>query len=440
MFQMSTEEHIQTRNGERIAFVAGCRTPFARAGGVLGDLSALDLARGVVHELVQRAEIEPSEIDQVVLGIVVPDIKAPNLAREAVLGAGLSPSIEAYTVSRACASANQAIVGVAESIAQGQIEVGIAGGAESLSNVPISISRPLAKALMAAQKAKTLGRRIGSFSSLRLKDLAPVPPAIAELSTGLTMGQSCEKMAKENGVSREAQDHFALASHQRAAAATDDGRLTKEIVRTYAPPEFSSSLGEDDGIRRDSTLEALQSLKPVFDRRYGTITAGNSSPLTDGASALLLMSEDKAKSLGYEPLGYIRSYAFSGVDPSDQLLIGPAYSTPLALDRAGLQLGDMDLIDLHEAFAAQVLSVLQAFESKTFAQEKLGRSQALGRVDEDRVNVMGGSIAIGHPFGATGGRITLSLLNELKRRNAQFGLLALCAAGGLGFSMVVETG
>jgi acetyl-CoA acyltransferase len=253
------------------------------------------------------------------------------------------------------------------------------------------------------------------------------------------MGQSAEKMAKDNGVSREEQDRFALASHQRAAAATDDGRLAKEIVRTYAPPKFESSLGEDDGIRRDSTFDALQSLKPVFDRRYGTITAGNSSPLTDGASAFLLMSEDKAKSLGYEPLGYIRSYAFSGVDPSDQLLIGPAYSTPVALDRAGLQLNDMGLIDLHEAFAAQVLSVLQAFESETFAKDKLGRSHSLGKVDEDRVNVMGGSIAIGHPFGATGGRITLSLLTELKRRNAQFGLLALCAAGGLGFSMVVET-
>jgi acetyl-CoA acyltransferase len=437
---MSTEEHVRTGNGDRIAFVAGCRTPFARAGGVLGDLTALDLARGVVHELVQRAELRPSEIDQVVLGIVIPDIKAPNLAREAVLGAGLPPEIEAYTVSRACASANQAIVSVAESIARGQIDVGIAGGAESLSNVPISISRPLAKALMAARKAKTLGSRIGSFSSLRLKDLAPVPPAIAELSTGLTMGQSAEKMAKENGIARKDQDRYALASHQRAAAATDDGRLTKEIVRTYAPPKFTASLGEDDGIRRESTLEAMQSLKPVFDRRYGTITAGNASPLTDGASALLLMSEDKAKSLGYEPLGYIRSYAFCGVDPNDQLLIGPAYSTPIALDRAGLQLGDMDLIDLHEAFAAQVLSVLQAFESETFAREKLGRSQPLGRIDEDRVNVMGGSIAIGHPFGATGGRITLSLLNELKRRNAQFGLLALCAAGGLGFSMVVETG
>jgi acetyl-CoA acyltransferase len=425
--------------GGRVALVAGCRTPFARAGGVFRDLSALDLARVVVRELVGRSEVDPREIDQVVLGIVVSDVKAPNIAREAVLGAGLSPTIEAYTVSRACASANQAIVNVAESIAAGQIEVGIAGGVESLSNVPILVSKPLSRALVGASRAKTVSAKLKAFSSLRLKDLAPVPPAIAELSTGLTMGQSAEKMAKENRISREAQDAFALASHQRAAAATEDGRLPSDMVRTYIPPDYASSLSEDDGIRRDTTLEALASLRPVFDRRYGTITAGSSSPLTDGAAALLLMSEHKAEALGYQPMGYIRSYAFCGVDPFDQLLIGPAYSTPIALERAGLELEDMELIDLHEAFAAQVLSVLQAFESESFARDKLGRSRPIGKVDPEKVNVMGGSIAVGHPFGATGGRITLGLLGELRRRKGRFGLMALCAAGGLGFSMVVET-
>lgn len=429
---------VRAGKGGRIAFVAGCRTPFARAGGVLADLSALDLGRVAVKELVERSGVDPGDIDQVVLGIVVPDVRAPNLAREVVLAAGLPPTIEAYTVSRACTSANQAIVGVAESIAMGQIEVGIAGGSESLSNVPILASRPLTRALLTASKAKTIGAKVAAFSSLRLKDLAPVPPALAELSTGLTMGQSAEKMAKANRISREDQDRFALASHQKAAAATDDGRLPADIVRTYVPPDFETSLAEDDGIRRDTSMEALGELRPVFDRRYGTLTAGNSSPLTDGAAALLLMSEEKAKSLGYEPLGYIRSYAFCGVDPFEQLLIGPAYSTPIALSRAGLQLEDMDLIDLHEAFAAQVLSVLQAFESETFAREKLGRSRPVGKVNRDRVNVTGGSIALGHPFGATGGRITLGLLSELGRRNGRFGLLALCAAGGLGFSMVVE--
>ena len=427
------------RPGRRVTFVAGCRTPFAKAGGALADLSTLDLSRLVTAELVQRSEIDPTAIDQVVFGTVVPDVRAPNLAREAVLGAGLPPQIEAYTVSRACASSNQSIVGVAEAIASGQVDTAIAGGAESLSNVPILVSKPLTRALLAARKAKTLAGRVKGFSSLRLKDLAPVAPAIAELSTGLTMGQSAEKMAKDNRISREDQDAFALKSHQLAAAATDDGRLPKEIMRTYIPKDYSKSLGEDDGIRRETSLEALAALPPVFDRRYGSLTAGNSSPLTDGASALLMMSEEKAKALGYRALGYVRSYAFRGVDPFDQLLIGPAYTMATALDRAGLTLGDIDLIDLHEAFAAQVLSVLQALESERFAREKLGRSNAIGKVDMERVNVMGGSIAIGHPFGATGARITLSLLNELRRRGKRFGLVGVCAAGGLGFSMVVET-
>ena len=427
------------RPGRRVAFVAGCRTPFAKAGGALADLSALDLSRLVTAELVQRSEIDPTGIDQVVFGTVVPDVRAPNLARETVLGAGLPPRIEAYTVSRACASSNQSIVAAAEAIASGQVDTAIAGGAESLSNVPILVSKPLTRALLAARKAKTLVGRVKGFSSLRLKDLAPVAPAIAELSTGLTMGQSAEKMAKDNRISREDQDAFALRSHRLAAAATDDGRLAKEILRTYIPKDYSRSLAEDDGIRRETSLEALAALRPVFDRRYGSLTAGNSSPLTDGASALLMMSEEKAKALGYRALGYVRAYAFQGVDPFDQLLIGPAYTTATALDKAGLTLGDIDLIDLHEAFAAQVLSVLQALESKRFAREKLGRSSAIGKVDMERVNVMGGSIAIGHPFGATGSRITLSLLNELRRRGKRFGLVGVCAAGGLGFSMVVET-
>ena len=372
------------RPGRRVAFVAGCRTPFAKAGGALADLSALDLSRLVAAELVQRSEIDPTTIDQVVFGTVVPDVRAPNLARETVLGAGLPPRIEAYTVSRACASSNQSIVAAAEAIASGQVDTAIAGGAESLSNVPILVSKPLTRALLAVRKAKTLAGRVKGFSSLRLKDLAPVAPAIAELSTGLTMGQSAEKMAKDNRISREDQDAFALKSHRLAAAATDDGRLAKEIMRTYIPKDYSRSLAEDDGIRRETSLEALAALRPVFDRRYGSLTAGNSSPLTDGASALLMMSEEKAKALGYRALGYVRSYAFQGVDPFDQLLIGPAYTTATALDKAGLTLGDIDLIDLHEAFAAQVLSVLQALESERFAHEKLGRSNAIGKVDMER--------------------------------------------------------
>jgi acetyl-CoA acyltransferase len=374
----------------------------------------------------------------VVLGTVVPNVEAPNLAREAALASGLPRTTEGYTVSRACASANQAIASAADAILSGEVSTVIAGGSESLSNVPILASKKLARALLAASKARSWRKRLAAFEGIKVKDLFPVTPAIAEQSTGLTMGASAEKMAQLNGISREAQDRFALRSHRLSAAATDDGRLRSEIVRYFLKPAYSASLHEDDGIRRDTDVASLSALRPVFDRKYGTLTAGNSSPLTDGAAVLLLMREDKARAEGREPLGYIRSYAFVGVDPFDQLLIGPAYSTPIALDRAGLSLSDLTLVDLHEAFAAQVLSVLKALESESFCREKLNRS-ALGTVAEEKLNVMGGSIAIGHPFGATGARITLSVLNELKRRGGGFGLVSVCAAGGLGASMIVET-
>jgi acetyl-CoA acyltransferase len=428
----------RARKGERVAIVAGCRTPFARAGGFLAFESSLDLSRTVVAELLHRAELKAKEVDRVVLGTVVPSVEAANLAREAALASGLPRATEGYTVSRACASANQAIASAAEAIASGEARTVIAGGAESLSNVPILASKKLARALVAATKARGWRKRLAAFEGVKVKDLFPVAPAIAEHSTGLTMGASAEKMAQENGISREEQDQFALRSHRLAAAATDDGRLGSEMVRYFSKPTYQTSLVEDDGIRRDTDLASLSALRPVFDKRYGTLTAGNSSPLTDGAAVLLMMREDMARAEGREPLGYVRSYAFVGVDPFDQLLIGPAYSTPLALDRAGLSLSDLALVDLHEAFAAQVLSVLRAFESESFCREKLGRA-ALGSVPEDKLNVMGGSIAIGHPFGATGARITLSVLNELRRRGGGFGLVSLCAAGGLGASMILET-
>ncbi len=424
--------------GKRVAIVAGCRTPFARAGGFLALESSLDLARTVVAELLHRAELPARDVDRVILGTVVPNVEAPNLAREAALASGLSRSTEGYTVSRACASANQAITSAAEAIASGDSTTVIAGGSESLSNVPILASKKLSRALVAASKARSWPKRLAAFEGVRVKDLFPVAPAIAEHSTGLTMGASAEKMAQQNGISREEQDRFALRSHLLASAATDDGRLPSEMVRYFVKPRYEAPLLQDDGVRRDANLAALSALRPVFDRKYGTLTAGNSSPLTDGAAAVLLMREDRARAEGREPLGYIRSYAFAAVDPFDQLLIGPAYSTPIALDRAGLSLSDLTLVDLHEAFAAQVLSVLKALESESFCREKLNRG-ALGTVPDEKLNVMGGSIAIGHPFGATGARITLSVLNELRRRGGGFGLVSVCAAGGLAASMVLET-
>jgi acetyl-CoA acyltransferase len=355
-----------------------------------------------------------------------------------VLSTGLPKSSPAHTVNRACASANEAIAEVATAIQAGQAEAGIAGGAESLSDAPILHSKRMAQVLMEASKARSLGGRLKAFSKVRLRDLVPETPAIAEPSTGLTMGQSAEKMAKENGISREEQDRIAFLSHVNGAAATEDGRLPAETCTVLVPPRYEVAVSADNLLRKDTSMEALAALPPVFDRKFGTVTAGNASPLTDGAAAVLLMSEAKAKSEGYEPLAYVRSWAVAAVDPGGQLLMGPALAIPQALERASLQLSDMDLIDMHEAFAAQVASNIQALESETWAREKLGRSRALGKVDRDRLNVCGGSIALGHPFGATGARITTTLANELARRNGKFGLLSVCAQGGLGFAMVLE--
>jgi acetyl-CoA acyltransferase len=424
-------------NGRRVAIIEGVRTPFARAGTTLRHLSAIDLGKIAVGELIQRTSVDPASIDLLVFGSVIPSVLAPNIAREVALMPVLQKSVQAFSVSRACASANQAITDAADQIALGHADVAIAGGAESLSNVPILHSRGFSDALVAASKAKSFGGRVQALAKLRPRDFIPITPAIAEPTTGETMGQSAEKMAKINGISREAQDQLALASHLNAAAGTKDGRLAAEIAPVYLPPRYDQVMTEDNGIRSDTSLEQLAALKPVFDRRYGTVSAGNASPLTDGGGAVLLMSEAKAKALGYAPLAYIKSYAYAALDPGEQLLQAPVLAAPLALKRAGLALQDMDLVEMHEAFAAQVLSNLRGFESQHWA-ERAGLSAPLGAVDRAKLNVMGGSIAIGHPFGATGARITTTLAHELKRRGGQFGLMTVCAAGGMGFSMVIE--
>jgi acetyl-CoA acyltransferase len=424
-------------NGRRVAIVAGVRTPFAKAGTAFKSISAIDLGKLCVAELLQRTNLDGKEVQALVFGTVIPSVIAPNIAREVSLLPLLPKGVQAFSVSRACASANQAITDAADQIALGQLDVAIAGGSESLSNIPILHSQGMAEALVLASKARTLPARLKVLSRLRPKDLVPVTPAIAEPSTGETMGESAEKMAKLNAIAREEQDHFALRSHRLAAAGTADGRLTAEIMPVYVPPKFESVLTSDNGIREDTSYEQLAALKPVFDRKYGSVTAGNSSPLTDGGACVLLMNEEKAKALGYPTLGIIRSYAYAALDPGEQLLQAPVLAAPVALKRAGLTLKDMDLVEMHEAFAAQVLSNLKGFESKWWA-ERAGFSQPVGEVDRAKLNVMGGSVAIGHPFGATGARITTTLLNELRRRGGQFGLMTVCAAGGMGFAMVVE--
>jgi acetyl-CoA acyltransferase len=426
-----------TQRGRRVAIIGGLRTPFAKANTLFNDVSALELGVAVVKELVQRYELDAQTVDQVVFGQVVPGLTAGSIAREVVLLSGLPRSVEAHTVVRACATSVQALVAAANAIALGQADVVIAGGTESISDPPIFSSRALARALVTASKARTLADKVRPFQRLKPKDLLPVPPAIAEHTTGMTMGDSAEKMAKENGISRREQDELALASHQGAARAWKLGYFKHEVLAMPVPPRFEEVAEFDNLVREDTSLEALAALKPVFDRRYGTVTAGNASPLTDGAAALVVMSDERARALGYQPLGYLRSHAFAATDPGDQLLQGPAYAAPLALDRAGLTLKDIDLIDMHEAFAAQIASNLQAFASRAFAA-KLGRAAPLGEVDRSRLNVNGGSIAIGHPFAATGARIIHQALRELKRRGLSTALVTVCAQGGQGAAVVLE--
>ncbi len=421
----------------KTAIIAGTRTAFSRSGSVFADLDAIELGKVAVGDALARSGLDGHRVDHLVYGTVVHDTQAPNLAREVGL-AVLPKIVPAVSVSRACASANQAITDAAQMIEVGQADVVIAGGSESLSNIPITVSDALSKSLIAASKGKTVGQRLAPFRSIRPRDLVPVQPAIAERSTGETMGASAERMAKANGISRDDQDAWALRSHELAAVGTEDGRLTAEIVPVYVPPAFEQVVTRDNGIRTDSSLEKLAKLRPVFDRKHGSVTAGNASPLTDGASAVVLMNGDKAIAEGIKPLGWVRSWAWTALDPADQLLQGPAYAAPLALDRAGLTMKDIGLMEMHEAFAAQVLSNLQALSSKTFAQRELGRSEPVGHPDIERINVMGGSLSIGHPFGATGGRLTITLLNEMDRRDVEFGLITVCAAGGMGFAMVVE--
>jgi acetyl-CoA acyltransferase len=433
---------VRTRNdpqsGRRAAIVAGLRTPFIRANSEFARLDVLELARSVTVELLQRTGLDPAEVDHVIYGNVTRPVHYSNLARELVLATGLPKRTPADTVTLACASACQAITDATNLIERGYADVVIAGGVEMLSNVPVSLSPPLARALVWASQAKSLRGRVGSFTSLSLADLPPVAPSITETSTGLSMGQSAELMAKLNGISREDQDAWALRSHRKAAAAWEDGRLAHEVAPVYDTSDGGRAVARDNHIRPDTSMEKLAQLRPVFDRAYGTVTAGNSSPLTDGAASVLLMSEERARGLGLQPKAVVRSYAYTAVDPAGELLIGPAYAIPKALERVGLELSDIDLVEMHEAFAAQVLSTLRKLESQVFAEQELGRSKPVGSLDPEKINLAGGSIALGHPFGATGARCVITLANELERSASQFGLVSVCAAGGVGAAIILE--
>lgn len=435
---MTAAQRLLTVNGERIAFVAGLRTPFAKQATDFHGIPAIDLGKMVVQELVNKTGIEGEWVEQLVFGQVVQMPEAPNIAREIVLGTSLPVGTDAYSVSRACATSFQSAVNIAEAMVAGHIRGGIAGGADSSSVLPIGVSKRLARALVDLNKAKTLGQRFSILKRLSFKDLLPVPPAVAEYSTGLSMGETAEQMAKTHNISRADQDELTVRSHQKAHAAWEEGRLSDEVMTAYPEP-YEKHLSRDNNIRGDSQIEKLAKLKPVFDRKHGSVTAANSTPLTDGASAVLMMTESRAKELGLPVLGYLRSYAFAALQVEEDMLMGPSYSTPVALDRAGMSLSDLDLIDMHEAFAAQTLANMKMFGSDKFAQEKLGRDKAIGEIDMDKFNVLGGSIAYGHPFAATGTRMITQTLNELRRRGGGVGLTTACAAGGLGAAMIVET-
>ncbi len=432
-----TRKKTSAKKVDRVAIVAGLRTPFARQMTHFKDQNAIEMGKMVVSEMLSRIDIDLALIDRVVFGQVLVHPEAPNIAREIVLGTGMNVSTDAYSVSRACATSFQSAVSITEALMAGSIDIGVAGGADSSSVVPIGVSKKLARLLLSLSKAKTFTQKMKLLSQLRPSDLAPVPPSVKEYSTGLTMGQNAEQMARDHGISREAQDELAHRSHTLAAKAWQDGLLEEEVMTAYVPP-YKDSLSQDNTVRFDSSLAGYAKLKPAFDKAHGTLTAANSTGLTDGAAALLMMKESKAKELGYEPLGYVKSYGFAAIGAEKDMLMGPSHATPIALDRAGVELSDLTLIDMHEAFAAQALCNVQAFASKTFAKEKLGRSKAIGEIDMDKFNVLGGSLAYGHPFAATGARMITQTLRELKRRGGGLGLTTACAAGGLGAAMILE--
>jgi acetyl-CoA acyltransferase len=423
---------------DRVAVVSGLRTPFLKQGTGFKDMSTVQLASTVVGELVQRTGVDPNTYTLCVFGQVMPCLDYINFAREVVLRANLPKTTEAFCVTRACATSMQSLTSAIESIEHGDHQAAIAGGADSMDDVPLGVGRRLTKTLMEFRKAHTAIDKLKLLSKVSPKDLVPPAPGyMVEPTTGLSMGASAEKMAKDNGISRQCQDEIAHRSHTRAARAWEEGFYSDQVMAVMPPP-FQQAWTEDNIVRKQSTLDDYAKLKAVFDKEHGTITPGNASPLTDGAAALTVMRESLAKSLGQQPLGYVRAWAYTAVDPNWQLLMAPVFAVPIALKRAGLSMKDISLVEMHEAFAAQVASNLQALASKTFCEQKLGLSQPIGEISPDILNVNGGSIALGHPFGATGARIVLQALKELKRRKGQFGLITICAGGALGVAAVLE--
>jgi len=419
------------RNLKNVVLVDGCRLPFQPSGTVYNKLVAYDLARLALTGLLTKTGVSPKAVDYVLMGTVIQEAKNQNIARDAGLAAGIPNGVPSHTVTQACISSNQAICSGINLIQTGQADVVIAGGVETMSDVPIKFSKPLRERMLASRKIKSTSKMLGLLRGLKLKDLAPEAPSISNFITGEVMGHSADRLADKFGVSRQEQDEFALRSHLAASKAHADGIYDDEVLM------YEGSRAET-GARADSTIEKLSSLKPAFVKPHGSVTAANASYLTDGSSAALIMSEEKALALGFKPKAYLREWTFVSCDPFDEMLLGPAYATEKVLSAAGLKLSDMGVVEFHEAFAGQVLANLVALNSQSFYDEKLGGKQKAGEVPMDKFNIHGGSLSIGHPFGATGARLVTTVANRLIREDKQFGITAACADGGIGHASIIE--
>lgn len=425
---------------ERIAIVDGLRTPFCKAGGAMKAHSADDLGACVVSELLYRSKIDKNQIDELIFGNVAQPAGAANIARVIALKAGLPLSMPAYTVHRNCASGMEAITTGANKILAGEAEIILAGGCESMSNIPLLFGEKMTNLFANLMKSRTMVAKLQTIASFRPSFLKPVIGLVEGLTDpvcGLNMGMTAEVLSCELKINRQEQDEFALQSHQRAISAIKEGRLAEEILPVPLAPKYKQVQCDDDGPRDGQTIEALAKLKPYFNRKTGSVTVGNACPVTDGAGAVLIMTESKCKELGLTPLGYMRAYAYAGLEGS-RMGLGPVYATAKLMEKTGQQLSDFERVELNEAFAAQVLGCLRAFESDDFAKKYLGRDQALGSIDQSILNVNGGAVALGHPVGTTGTRLIITLLKELKRSGKQTGLATLCIGGGQGAALAME--
>lgn len=422
---------------KRIAIIEGARTPFCKASGVFRDIEADDLAAYAVAEAVARSGIKPDQVDELIFGNVMTPPDVGNIARAISIKGGLPIKTPAFTVNRNCASGMEAIVSAALRIADGEAEIIVAGGVESMSHFPIYFPDEMRNFLMKLSKAKTFAQKMSALFAFRPRFMKPRLPQIGDPLCGLSMGQTAEILSKEFHISRAEQDEFSFKSQQRAYEAQKAGWFAEEIIPVPLPKKYNKIQVEDDGIRADQNIKQLEKLRPVFDKINGTVTAGTSSQLTDGACALVLMSESKARQLGLRPIGYLTGFASAGVDPA-RMGIGPYFAAAKLFKQTRLELKDFDLIEINEAFAAQVLSVVKAFASPEYAKANLGRDTALGVIDLEKLNVNGGAISLGHPLGASGARITYTLLKDLKRRGLKRGLAMLCVGGGQGEAVAVE--